>query len=157
MGFTVRPSAWEVQHVRQISAGQAYQASHSGQLPNTPVWRMLEFRYSVNAARFSHYHPNVAQMIQIKNTIPTPSAPVPPITPPPSIVVPEVPPPIINPPVDPITPPKEQVVVPPPDPDGGGGTVVPEPATFGMLIVAVVMVGMLCCHLTKRAPKPAAA
>jgi len=164
MGFIVRPSAWEVQHARGIFAGQAYQAQNGGQLPDTPVWRMLEFRYSLNTARFTYFHPNVARMIEQKLTpppvAPPPVAPppveppppiTPPITPPPAIVIPPpVDPPPITPPITPpVDPPGEQIIDPPPAPGGGGA--VPEPGAFAMLLVAVVVVGVFCLHMTKRA------
>lgn len=163
MGFIVRPSAWEVQHARGIFEGQAYQAQNGGQLPDTPMWRMLEFRYSVNAARFTYFHPNIGRMIEQKLTPPAPVTPVdpppvdpPPLTPPVPLEPPVDPPPITPPPVDPppITPPVDpppdggQIITPPPD--GGGGGVVPEPSAFSMLLVSVVVVGVFCLHLTKR-------
>lgn len=164
MGFIVRPSPWEVQHARGIFAGQAHQAQNGGQLPDTPMWRMLEFRYSLNTARFTYFHPNVARMIEQKLTPPPvepppvePPPPIapppPPIIPPPEIVIPPptptpTDPPPITPPVDPpVDPPGEQIIDPPPD----GGGVVPEPGAFSMLLVAVVVVGVFCLHMTKRA------
>ncbi len=64
MSFIVHPSQWEIEHAGAIFSGQAYQAAHDGQLPDTPMWRMLEFRHSLNAARFSHWHPNVALILE---------------------------------------------------------------------------------------------
>jgi hypothetical protein len=64
MGFIVHPSRWEVDHARAIFAGQAYQASHDGQLPETAMWEKLEFRYDLNSARFAHWHPNIALMLE---------------------------------------------------------------------------------------------
>ena len=64
MSFIVHPSKWEVEHAGGIFKGQAYQATHDGQLPDTPMWRMLEFRHSLNAARFDHWHPNVGLLLE---------------------------------------------------------------------------------------------
>jgi len=64
MGFIVHPSQWEVDHARAIFAGQAYQASHDGQLPETAMWKMLEFRHELNPARFTHWHPNIALIFE---------------------------------------------------------------------------------------------
>lgn len=64
MGFIVHPSEWEVEHAGAVFAGQAYQATHDGALPDTPMWRMLEFRHSLNPARFDHWHPNVGLILE---------------------------------------------------------------------------------------------
>jgi hypothetical protein len=64
MGFIVHPSKWEVDHARAIFAGQAYQASHDGLLPETAMWERLEFRYDLNPGRFAHWHPNIALMLE---------------------------------------------------------------------------------------------
>ena len=64
MSFIVHPSKWEVEHAGAIFSGQAYQATHDGELPDTPMWRMLEFRHSLNSARFDHWHPNVGLMLE---------------------------------------------------------------------------------------------
>jgi hypothetical protein len=64
MGFIVHPSRWEADHARAIFAGQAYQASHDGQLPETAMWERLEFRYDLNPARFARWHPNIALMLE---------------------------------------------------------------------------------------------
>lgn len=64
MGFIVHPSKWEVDHARVIFAGQAYQASHDGQLPETAMWKRLEFRRELNPDRFERWHPNIALMLE---------------------------------------------------------------------------------------------
>lgn len=66
MSFIVHPSNWEIEHAGAIFRGQVYQATHDGQLPDTPMWRMLEFRHSLNAARFDHWHPNVGLILEQK-------------------------------------------------------------------------------------------
>lgn len=157
LGFAYRPTAWEVQHAPGILAGQAYQAQNDGLLPDTPMWRMLEFRYSLNASRFTYFHPNVARMIEQKLTMPPPPpvtpppptvTPPPPITPPPSIVIPPpTDPPPVTPPVDP--PPGGQIIDPPPP--GGDTGVVPEPSAFAMLLVAVAALAVFCVHMRIRA------
>lgn len=64
MSFIVHPSKWEAEHAGAIFAGQSYQSTHDGQLPDTPMWRMLEFRHSLNSARFDHWHPNVGLILE---------------------------------------------------------------------------------------------
>lgn len=70
MSFIVHPSKWEVEHAGAIFSGQAYQATHDGQLPDTPMWRMLEFRHSLNSARFDHWHPNVGLILERNAPVP---------------------------------------------------------------------------------------
>lgn len=65
MGFSVAPTKWEIQHAGQIFAGQQFAATHGGQLPDTPMWRMLEFRHSLNERRFDYYHPNVGRILDL--------------------------------------------------------------------------------------------
>lgn len=158
MSFTVRPSQWEIEHAGGIFAGQAYQVQHNGQLPDTPMWRLLEYRYSVNAARFTFYHPNIGRMIAQKLTPPPPPPVVPPVTPPPvTPPSPITPPPPVGPPITP--PPTDgggsdgggQVIVPPPGPGDGGAITVPEPGAFSMLLVSMVVLGAFCLHMAKRA------
>ncbi|WP_165072791.1 hypothetical protein [Paludisphaera rhizosphaerae] len=67
MGFYVAPSKWEIQHAGQIFSGQQYAATHGGELPDTPMWRMLEFRHALNERRFDHYHPNVGRILELAN------------------------------------------------------------------------------------------
>ena len=64
MGFYVAPSKWEIQHAGQIFAGQQYAAAHGGELPDTRLWTMLEYRHSLNARRFDFYHPNVGRLLE---------------------------------------------------------------------------------------------
>lgn len=174
LSFALPPTPWELQHAQGILAGQAYQAQTGGLLPDTPMWQMLEFRYSLNASRFTYFHPNVARMIEQKLTMPPPTTPpvtpppvtpppptvvpppTPPITPPPAIVIPPpTDPPPITPPVDP--PPTDPPTDPPPggqivDPPGPGDNpgAVPEPSGFAMLLVAVVALGVFCFHAKFR-------
>lgn len=63
--FSTTPSSWEIDHVAGIRAGEAYQSSHDGVLPATPMWGMLERRYELNEARFRRWHPNVALMLDV--------------------------------------------------------------------------------------------
>ena len=135
MGFIVPPSKWEIQHAKQIFAAQNYQAANNGQLPDTRAWRMLEFRHDLNPTRFGFFPPNIALMIEAQNITP-PGDPGtdPPIDPP------------ITPPVDPPT--GGQEITPPP-PNEGGAPTVPEPASFLMLIVALLTVG-LCFQRARR-------
>jgi hypothetical protein len=62
--FTVPPSPFERDHAAGILAGMTYQAEHDGALPDTPMWRMLERRKELAPARFDHWHPNLALMIE---------------------------------------------------------------------------------------------
>ena len=128
MGFIVPPSQWEIEHARPIFAAQKYQDANNGQLPDTRVWRMLEFRHDLNPARFNFFHPNIGRMIERQDT-PTP-----------------LPPPaeqgLNPPPVDPpLTPPVEQEIVDPP-PGGVGGVATPEPSSLLMLASAVLTLGL---------------
>ena len=155
MGFIVPPSKWEIQHAGQIFAAQNYQAAHGGQLPDTRMWRMLEFRHDLNASRFNFYHPNIGRMIAAQGATPPP-------TPVQQVIDgwkghmrgPTGDP--TNPVVPPTTP-----IQPPPDP--GGGTVVdptpvpqvptsvPEPASILMFAAAILVAG-LGFHRFRRGP-----
>lgn len=64
MGFITRPSEYEIEHHVQIFAGQAYAATHGGSLPDTRFWREMEFRRSLNPARFDHWHHNIGWMLE---------------------------------------------------------------------------------------------
>jgi len=61
--FTLPPSKWEVEHAAGLFRSQVYQKLHEGDLPDTPIWQMLEQRFEINPDRFTSYHPNVAAMI----------------------------------------------------------------------------------------------
>ncbi len=147
MGFIVPPSKWESQHAVPIFTAQKFQAANGGRLPSTPMWRMLEFRHALNAARFNFYHPTVGRMIEsqagkpagpplpqvivpgwkgtMRGPTPPPVVPPPIIPPPPLVPPPIVPPPPVTPPIPPTNPvnPPTNPVNPPPD--GGGGTTTP--------------------------------
>ncbi|APW63393.1 hypothetical protein BSF38_04959 [Paludisphaera borealis] len=69
MGFIVHPSKWEAEHAGAILAGQAYQSTHDGRLPDTAMWKMLEFRHSLNPSRFDHWHPNVALILENREPV----------------------------------------------------------------------------------------
>ena len=75
MGFSVAPTKWEIQHAGQIFAGQQYAATHGGQLPDTPMWRMLEFRHSLNERRFDFYHPNVGRILDLADGVSSSTTP----------------------------------------------------------------------------------
>ncbi len=179
MGFIVPPSKWEAQHARGIFAAQSYQAANNGQLPNTRVWQMLEFRHNLNPSRFNFYHPNVGRMIEGQGDSPAPPAeqivrgweghmrgpePVPqvidpPVAPPPTVRLPPPPPvgpppvvgPPIVPPVDPpLNPPGGQVVDPTNPPPNPQA--VPEPAAFLMFAVAILTMGLFL-HRGRRKPR----
>lgn len=137
MGFMVPPSKWEVQHARQIFAAQAYQSANGGQLPETRLWKMLEFRHGLNSARFNLFHPNIGRMIESQDDVPTPLPQVPGDPQVEAWVMP------------PLMPPMQIVNVPP----GGTGsnpnpgepvpqTLVPEPASILMFAAAVLVMGL---------------
>ncbi|WP_337176685.1 PEP-CTERM sorting domain-containing protein [Paludisphaera sp.] len=160
MGFIVPPSKWEIRHAAPIFAAQKYQAANDGRLPDTRMWRMLQFRHSLNANRFNFYHPNIGKMIETQYNRP----PVP-IVPPP-FIPPDVPVPPIDPPPAPIVPPLP--IVPPVPPDGGGtGTnpnpvvpqlpAVPEPSAFLMLAGAILVAGVGVVRLRRRSSERATA
>lgn len=157
MGFIVPPSKWEIQHAKPIFAAQKYQAAHGGQLPQTPMWRKLEFRHSLNSARFNFYHPNIGRMIEAQGGSPTPvqqvidgwkghmRGPTPEVVAPGEIIPPEI------------------VVIPPPADTGGGSSVtpppnplspqvVPEPTSILMFAGAVLVMG-LGFHRSRRRPR----
>jgi hypothetical protein len=152
MGFIVPPSKWEIRHAAPIFAAQKYQAANDGQLPDTRMWRMLEFRHSLNAKRFNFYHPNIGKMIETQYNRP------------PAPIIP--PPPPIDPPVAPLIPPVPSV---PPVPPDGGGTgqdpnpivpqlpAVPEPSAFLMLAGAILVVGLGLTRFRRRANERASA
>ena len=71
--FALPPSPYEVDHAAAIMAGVRYQAEH-GVLPDAPAWRMLERRHDLNPVRFTHYHPNLAAILD-GLTLPPPRAP----------------------------------------------------------------------------------
>ncbi|WP_165250890.1 hypothetical protein [Paludisphaera soli] len=163
MGFVVPPSKWEAQHARQIFAAQSYQSANNGQLPDTRVWRMLEFRHNLNPSRFNFYHPNIGRMIDLQGETPAPPAE--------QIVRgweghmrgPEPVPQVINPPVNPpVIPPVIPPIIPPLNPPAGqGGTpttppvtpqAVPEPAAFLMFAVAILTMGLFF-HRARRKPR----
>jgi hypothetical protein len=131
MGFMVPPSKWEIGHAAPIFAAQKYQAAHEGQLPDTRMWRMLEFRHDLNARRFNFYHPNIGRMIEAQNMKPL----VPPIIPPAPPIVPPV-----FPPTDPGGGGGGTTVDPPPNPQGPNA--IPEPSAFVMLAMAVLVAGL---------------
>lgn len=130
MGFYVAPTRWEIQHASQIFAGQQYAAAHNGQLPDTPAWRMLEFRHSLNAKRFNYYHPNVGRILELAGG------------PPPAI--PNVPPPATQ----TITPdPPSATDIPSPPPPGSTVAqeldppvpqIAPEPSAVVMMALAMI-------------------
>ena len=62
--FTVPPSVWEVDHWRGVRDGLAHQRANDGQIPDTPMWHMLERRYDIDLVRFELHHPNLSQMIE---------------------------------------------------------------------------------------------
>lgn len=154
MGFIVPPSKWEIQHAGRIFAAQNYQAAHGGQLPDTPMWRMLEFRYDLNARRFTFNHPNISRMIVSQRVTP-PTSTVPQVIDVPKDPVPG-PPDVPTNPVLPLTPPL-------PPPDSGGGTIVnptpvpltpttvPEPSAIVMFAAAVLVAGV-GFHRFRRRP-----
>lgn len=113
--FSVRPSQWEVDNAFVVKAGLEYQRSHDGNLPLNGVWKMLQYRYDINAARFAKYHPNVAKMILESHKV-KPQIPWCPLPPPlPEVCIP--------------------VVIVPPDPNPSDCPVnpsVPEPTSFVM-------------------------
>jgi hypothetical protein len=136
MSFIVRPSKWEVEHAKGIFAGQAYAATHGGELPDTPMWRMLEFRHTLNPARFDFWHPNVGLLLESRPSgTPTGGQPAPqeltekPITPTTPVTPPtEVPP---------TTTTREQEIPPTPH-------AVPEPtAVFQGLMAATLAVALI--------------
>jgi hypothetical protein len=57
------PTPWEIDHAAGIIRGFEYQQAH-GSLPDTPMWRMLERRHDLAAARFDRYHPNVGRILE---------------------------------------------------------------------------------------------
>lgn len=155
MGFYVAPTKWEVQHAGQIFAGQQYAAAHGGELPNTPLWRMLEFRHSLNEKRFDHYHPNVGRILEQAGK---PTAP--PVTSEGALPAwrsimrgPTSEPPIV--PTFPLTPPIPSYG-PPSGPDGGppvGPAAVPEPSAVVMLAVAMVSTVLVAGFQRVRRPQ----
>lgn len=139
MGFIVPPSKWEIQHAGQIFAAQNYQAAHGGQLPDTRMWRMLEFRHDLNTGRFNFYHPNIGRMIAAQGATPTPTP-----TPVPQVIDPGVEawsmPPLMAPmEIAKIT--EGGTSAPPPGPPIPLG-VAPEPASFVMLAAAILAMGL---------------
>lgn len=133
MGFIVPPSKWESQHAKQIFAAQSYQSANGGQLPETRMWKMLEFRHGLNATRFNFFHPNIGRMIESQDDVPTPIPQVPPVIRDPEVeawVMPQ------------LLPPMQIVNVP----EGPGRpvpqTLVPEPSAILMFAAAVLVMGL---------------
>jgi hypothetical protein len=50
-------------NARELKIGQEYAAAHDGLLPDDPFWDNLRYRHTINAARFDHYHPRIAGML----------------------------------------------------------------------------------------------
>lgn len=55
-------SPWERDHIEGLILGIRHEAA-TGELPQGPMWSMLERRYDLNPERFTSYHPNIARMI----------------------------------------------------------------------------------------------
>ncbi len=64
MSFIVSPTRWEVDHAHALEAGAEFASTHDGELPQTPMWKMLEHRYELAPARFAFWHPNVALILE---------------------------------------------------------------------------------------------
>lgn len=63
MGFYAPPRMWELEHRQQFLSAQ-HTLTTTGNLPDTPMWRMLERRFDANEARFTFWHPNFARLIR---------------------------------------------------------------------------------------------
>lgn len=129
MGFMVSPSAWERAHAAGIFAGQKHEAEH-GTLPNTPMWRMLEYRHDLNPARFDHWHPNIGIILEHRDHHA--------IVPPHHWIGHMRGPSLSCEPLPALPPPPQQ-----------GSQTVPEPAASTMLAMAFVLVGAWW-FMTKR-------
>lgn len=114
--FTLPPSRWEVDHAAGILAGIRHEAA-TGEMPQGPMWSMLERRYDLAPVRFARWHPNTALLIERSR-------------------LDQCPPP---PPADWCDPPPSCVFVPPCEGGGGGNQTVPEPASVIVLAIGVVL------------------
>lgn len=79
--LSIRPSQWERDHMSGLVAGSKYISEHH-ELPSTPIWERLEFRYELNTPRFRYYHPLTASILDRLQCDPVPICdPIPPCEP----------------------------------------------------------------------------
>ena len=133
-----RSSPFERDHAHMLVQAREYQEAHQGLLPDTPFWHSMELRQSEHFARFTHWHPDMSRWItenaNAEHSLIDPQSPIPR-------------PPLIPRPTDPV------VIVADPPPPNAVNT--PEPSSFTIAALAVVLVaiGWYSCHGRDVLPK----
>lgn len=61
--LTLRPSPWEIDNIEGVVAGVLYAERHDGDAPDGPMWRWLDRRRDVNPERFDAHHPNIGLVL----------------------------------------------------------------------------------------------